>query len=124
MSDIGKDERMILREKTSIDDLYENGNKFHADRVKFCIDKKRELVCIDGEMHIDMEYELIDDGSSPEDIFGGDFVFEGEEKKRTIVWEAHPNIERNRLLGIGQGRKLEDYNLINELTVILSCWLY
>lgn len=115
---------MILREKQSIDDIYQLGNKFHPDRVKFCIDRKRKIVCIDEEMHIDMEYELIDDGSNQEDIFGGDVVFSGDNLDKEIIWEAHPNIERNRLLGIGQGRKLEDYELIDELKTILLMWLY
>lgn len=115
---------MLLREKTSLDDIFENGNKFYPDRVKFCVDKKRKTVSIDEEMHIDMEYELIDDGSSPEDIFGGDFVMDGDASTRRIAWEAHPNIERNRILGIGQGRLLEDYNIIEELKLILMKWLY
>ena len=115
---------MILDKKTSIEEIYQSGNHFHPNRVKFCIDRKRELVSIDEEMHIDMEYELIDAGSNPEDIFGGDFVFTGENLDKTIVWEAHPNIERNRLLGIGQGRLLEDYTIIEELKTILLKWLY
>ena len=115
---------MILREKMSIDDIFKSGNNFYPDRVKFCIDQKRSIVCIDEEMHIDMEYELIDDGSNPEDIFGGDVVFENNNNGMKIVWEAHPNIERNRLLGIGQGRQLEDPDLIEELKSILLKWLY
>lgn len=115
---------MILREKTSLDDIFERGNKFYPDRVKFCIDRKRKIVSIDEEMHIDMEYELLDDGSSLDDIFGGDFVRQDNPPERHIVWEAHPNIERNRLLGLGRGRKLDDYNTIEELTTILLKWLY
>lgn len=115
---------MILHEKSSLDTIFENGNKYHPDRVKFCIDRKRAIVSIDEEMHIDMEYELLDDGSSPDDIFGGDFVISGNPPERHIVWEAHPNIERNRLLNIGQGRKLDDYKIIEELTDILLKWLY
>jgi len=115
---------MILRKKSSLDDIFTNGKKYYPDRVKFCIDRKRELVSIDEEMHIDMEYELLDDGSSPDDIFGGDFVLEGSPPERSILWEAHPNIERNRLLGLGQGRKLDDYNTIEALRLILLKWLY
>lgn len=115
---------MILQNKTSIDDIFENGKHFYPDRVKFCVDRKRKIVSIDEEMHVDMEYELLDNGSSPDDIFGGDFVFEGIPYKRHIVWEAHPNIERNRLLGLGQGRKLDDYDTIEELKSVLLEWLY
>ena len=45
---------------------------------KFCIDIKRRRICIDEEMHIDMEHELFDDGSEYGDVFGGDIVFSGD----------------------------------------------
>ena len=55
-----------------------------------------------------------------------DFTREGITRppKRSIIWEAHPNIERNRLLGIGQGRLIDDYDTIEELKMILIGWLY
>jgi len=49
--------------------------------------------------------------------FGGDIMISGE--KPYIVWEAHPNIQRNREMGIGAGRKLTDTALIDELKEIL-----
>ncbi|MCR4704547.1 MAG: hypothetical protein K5641_00640 [Lachnospiraceae bacterium] len=59
---------MVLRDIAFIDDLMRNGNKEFPDRIKFCIDLKREVVAIDESMHVDMEYELIDDGSNPDII--------------------------------------------------------
>ena len=115
---------MILRERASFDDIFKNGNKCHPDRIKFCIDKKREVVSIDEEMHIDMEYELLDDGASPDDIFGGDIVYDTQSDNIHVVWEAHPNIERNKLMGIGQGRELIDPKIIDELHDILIKWVY
>lgn len=32
---------MVLRERKSIDDIIKLGNRYHPDRVKFCIDRKR-----------------------------------------------------------------------------------
>lgn len=115
---------MVLKERVSIDELIGNGKKYHPDRVKFCIDRKREIVAIDEEMHIDMEYELLDDGSSPDDIFGGDIVYDKKTGSKELIWEAHPNIERNRLMGIGQGRALVDLKIIDELKAILIRWVY
>ena len=116
---------MILNSKTSIKELILNGNKYYPDRLKFCIDRKRRVVSIDEELHIDMENELYDDGSNAEDIFGGDIVVDSlDEARFHLVWEAHPNIERNRLLGIGQGRPLTDQPTIDELFDILNGWVY
>ena len=116
---------MVLKEKASLKDLIENGNKNYSDRIKFCIDRKRRVVAIDSSFHIEMEYELYDDGSNPSDIFGGDIVIDNcETMKNHIVWEAHPNIEQNRLLGIGHGRPLTDEGIIDELKCILIEWIY
>ena len=94
--------------------------KYHPDMIKFCIDKRRRIVCIDEEMHIDMEHRLYDAGSSYEDIYGGNIMIDREPPE--IVWEAHANIERNRSLG-GSGRELRDDKTIAELSEILYEWV-
>lgn len=73
-------------------------------------------------MHIEMEHELYDDGSDYKDIFGGDIMTDSDEGIQ-IIWEAHPNIERNRELGIGAGRELTDEKTIEELTEIIKLWI-
>ncbi len=76
-------------------------------------------------VHIEMEYELYDDGSNPRDVFGGDIIIDDRDNLKThIVWEAHPNIEQNRLLGIGRGRLLSDEKITDELKDILVEWIY
>ncbi len=116
---------MVLKERTSLKSIIEKGNKYYQDRVKFCVDRRRRTVAIDSSLHIEMEYELYDDGSNPEDIFGGDIIIdEPSTMKNHILWEAHPNIEQNRLLGIGYGRPLTDERVIDELKDILIEWIY
>ena len=111
---------MILSEPVTIEYLKNNGNKYFPDMIKFCIDRKRHVVCIDDEMHIDMEHMLYDDGSSYDDIYGGNIMTDCDPPE--IIWEAHPNIERNRALG-GKGRKLTDESVIDELLGILCEWV-
>ena len=111
---------MVLHERVELKNIIENGNKFFPDMIKFCIDKKRRTVCIDEEMHIDMEHMLYDDGSDYEDIFGGNIMV--DEDKPYIVWTAHPNIDRNKRLG-GHGRLLTDEMVIAELSDILYEWV-
>ncbi len=115
---------MIPKEKVHLEELWNNGNRFYPDRIKFCIDRKLKVISIDEEMHIDMENELYDNGSSSQDIFGGDIIMDDPVNLRThIVWEAHPNIERNRELGIGSGRPITDQKIIDELFPILTSWV-
>lgn len=110
---------MVLDKPVLLEELKEKSHNYYPDRIKFCIDRKRKKVAADGEMHIDMEYELIDDGSDLENIFGGDIILEPV----SILWESHSNIERNRLLGTGTGRKLADQKVIDELFEILKYWI-
>jgi len=111
---------MILREKTDIEDLINNGNRFYPDMIKFCIDIKRRVVCIDDDMHVDMEHILYDDGSEYEDIYGGNIMIDCDPYE--VIWEAHPNIERNRVLG-GAGRIITDQATIDRLSEILYEWV-
>ena len=116
---------MILREKTDIRKVFEEGEKNFPNYIKFCVDRKRKVVSVDREMHIEMEYELYDDGSNFSDIFGGNIVFDNLDSMEIYIkWEAHANIEQNRLLGIGQGRELTNLKIIDELTEILNMWIY
>ena len=111
---------MVLQDIVELKALIESGNNFFPDMIKFCIDRKRRIVCIDEEMHIDMEHMLYDDGSAYEDIYGGNIMV--DEDRPYIVWTAHPNIERNKQLG-GRGRLLTDEETISELSSILYEWV-
>lgn len=111
---------MILKNKIVLEDLIQKSNNFYPDRIKFCIHKPTRTVSIDREFYIDMEYELIDEVGESGNIFGGDIILDPVE----IVWEAHPNIDRNRELGTpSNGRLLTDEQLIGELYEILKQWI-
>ena len=110
---------MIIRDITEINDIWSEHNHYYDDMVKFCIDKKRRVVAIDADMHIDLENELYDDGAAPSDIYGGNIMKDPIE----VIWEAHPNIARNKELGIGRGRELTDQATIDELFEILKYWV-
>lgn len=113
---------MVLKDKINKETMINEYHHYAEDIIKFCIDRKRRKVALDREMHIEMEHELYDDGSDYSDIFGGNIVIEDDDVI-DIEWEAHPNIERNRMLGIGAGRELTDKNTVNELTLILRDWI-
>lgn len=40
-----------------------------------------------------------------------------------IIKQSHPNINRNKELGIGRGRELTDQTTIDELFDILKAWI-
>ncbi len=110
---------MVLNSKVELSEIWEKHNHFYEDMVKFCIDRKKRIVAIDADMHIDLENELYDFGSDSKDIYGGNIMKDPIE----VVWESHPNIDRNRELGIGRGRELTDQRTIDELFDILKSWI-
>lgn len=109
---------MIVSEPIELTSLLNDGNHYYPDMIKFCIDEKRKVICIDEEMHIDMEHMLYDDGSEYSDIYGGNIMLDKEQPY--VIWEGHPNIERNKALG-GRGREITDERKIDELSDILFC---
>ena len=113
---------MVLKEKITVKKMLDDYNHYTDYMIKFCIDRKRRTVAIDREMHIEMEHELYDDGSDYSDIFGGNFIYEDGELI-DVEWEAHPNIERNRQLGIGSGREITDQNVIDDLKDVIDEWI-
>lgn len=44
---------MILKKKIDLEDLWNLEEQFYPERMKFCIDKKRKVVSVNMEMHID-----------------------------------------------------------------------
>lgn len=111
---------MILKNKISLEDLINGSNNFYPDRIKFCIHKPTGTISIDKEFHIDMEHELYDEVGEINNIFGGDILLD----PINVIWEAHPNIERNRELGMAaNGRLLTDESIINELFEQLKMYI-
>ena len=45
---------MIIKEITDLNKIWEDHNHYYDDMVKFCIDRKRGVVAIDADMHIDL----------------------------------------------------------------------
>ena len=111
---------MIPAKPIPLNDLISNGNRYFPEMIKFCIDINRKVICIDEEMHIDMEHALFDDGSEYTDIFGGNIMIDVDPPE--IIWEGHPNIERNKQLG-GHGRLITDETTIEKLSEILYHWI-
>ena len=110
---------MILKNIISIQELFQLEPQYFPDKVKFCMDIKRGVVAVGSEMHSDMEYELFDDGSDMKDIYGGNIM----KNPVSVSWEAHPNISRNRELGIGSGRFITDDEKKQQLLEVLSYWI-
>jgi len=66
--------------------------------VKLAVDIERELVAGGGELHVDCEQALLEDGSLQEDIWGADWDPIGEVRFESLI-NIRPR-QRNRTLEI------------------------
>ncbi|MCR5556322.1 MAG: DUF5674 family protein [Butyrivibrio sp.] len=111
---------MILRQRTSIEEIQQMEPSYFDDMVKIVIDDKRELVAVNMEMHSDLGIELYDDGSNEDDLFGAN-IYYGD---HSIEWSSTLNVKQNRKIQNGTyGRVITDEDTIIRLTDIVNKWI-
>ena len=111
---------MILRQRTSIEEIQKMEPSYFDDMVKIVIDDKRELVAVNMEMHSDLGIELYDDGSNEDDLYGAN-IYYGD---HSIEWSSTLNVKQNRRIQNGTfGRIITDEDTIQRLTDIVNKWI-
>jgi len=81
----------ILTTPTPKQTIVENYNKFFKTMIKAVVDIRKEIMAINGELHADLEYLLLDNSSQQEDLWGIN-LFLSKEKKDWIEYTALINI--------------------------------
>lgn len=61
---------MKIVDKISVKELKEMAQKMYGTLVKADVDVAKEIVIVDMEMHVDGEQELLESGSSQQDLWG------------------------------------------------------
>ncbi len=64
---------VVLSEPIAAELLAELVAEVFGDMVKFVVDVERGIVAVGGEMHVDAEAVLLEDGSRQVDLWGGNF---------------------------------------------------
>ena len=60
----------IVAQQVTLDKLRRMAAAMFGNMVKAVVDVDRELLAVDGELHSDLEALLIENGSSPQDLWG------------------------------------------------------
>ncbi len=60
----------IVKDKVSIETLKKMSKKMFEDLVKAVVDIEKKILIIDDEMHADMEFFMLKQGSSQEHLWG------------------------------------------------------
>lgn len=61
---------MKIVDKISVKELKEMANNMYGTLVKADVDVAKKIVIVDMEMHVDGEQELLESGSSQQDLWG------------------------------------------------------
>ena len=61
---------MKIVSKISVSELQEMANKMYGTLVKADVDVAKKIIIVDMEMHVDGEQELLENGSSQQDLWG------------------------------------------------------
>lgn len=88
----------IIRERVTQEQVHEMLESLQT-YIKLAVDVRRKLVAGGGEMHADCEAALLEDGSQQTDVWGADWVPEGQEVRFESLINIRPK-QKNRTLRI------------------------
>lgn len=66
----------IVKDKISTEELEAIGQEFYQSIIKGVVDIEKQIVAFGGEYHIDASEILINNGSSQNDVWGFNIVFD------------------------------------------------
>ncbi|MDZ4772997.1 MAG: DUF5674 family protein [Planctomycetota bacterium] len=82
---------LIVSKKLPATELARLKDRPFADMVKFVVDVQRGILAVGGEMHVDAEAALLDQGSAQENLWGGNY-FPGNSEDDCIEYTSLINV--------------------------------
>lgn len=110
---------ILINEPISFSELWEKRETDLGDIIKIVVDVGRQIIGADEEMHADIEYQLLDQGSDQKDLWGANLLYGG--KKYEIEYTSFINIRpgegnRSMEIEIPQARRQVEF-LIHKLVL-------
>jgi hypothetical protein len=65
----------IIQEPIVLSAIQKDHSHFFDDLVKIVVDLEKGFIAVDGEMHADLEQELVSQGSDQKDLWGANLYF-------------------------------------------------
>lgn len=82
---------LIISSKIDPGQLCRLVGAYFADMVKYVVDVRRRVIGIGGELHVDAEQLLLEEGSHQDDLWGANY-YPGEGSENCIEYTAPINI--------------------------------
>lgn len=92
----------IVTDTLSIAELQRMAESRYGDLVKAVVDISREILAVDAEMHSDLEFILLDDGSEQTDLWGIN-LYPGRTGSASVEFDSMINMrpsQGNRSRGV------------------------
>ena len=107
---------MIIVDKITNDELRALASNYFGDMVKAVADINKEILCIDAELHADMEQHLLSIGSQQSDLWGFN-LYPDENGDDFIEFDSMINI---RPYNNNRSRDVENQEIRNKIIEIVN----
>ena len=110
----------IIDKRIEISDLQALNSGYFDDMLKGVVDVKRELLAVDAELHSDLEGLLLENGSSQEDLWGINLIFDEDELDELVEFDSLINIRPKQN---NRSRYVEDKSRRNKILEVVAKWI-
>lgn len=107
---------MIIVDKITNDELRALASNYFGDMVKAVADINKEILCVDAELHADMEQYLLSNGSQQSDLWGFN-LYPDENGDDFIEFYSMINI---RPYNNNRSRNVENQEIRNKIIEIVN----
>ncbi len=107
---------MIIVDKITNDELKALALNYFGDMVKAVADINKEILCVDAELHADMEQYLLSNGSQQSDLWGFN-LYPDENGDDFIEFDSMINI---RPYNNNRSRDVENQEIRNKIIEIVN----
>lgn len=112
---------MKVVDKISVAELQEMAQKMYDPMVKAVVDINKKIMVVDGEMHVDEESHLLENGSRQQDLWGINLWPGNYGTEKFIEFDSMINIRPSQN---NRSRDVEDTKIRNEISIVVSKVVY
>lgn len=106
----------LITEKISLAELKEMSKNMYGGLVKAVVDKEKEIMVVDAEMHADEEVFLLEQGSEQKNLWGIN-IYPDQLAETRIEFDSMINI---RPIQKNRTRDIEDPKIRKKITAIVN----
>lgn len=108
---------LIIRDRFALSEIKKNHAHFFDTLVKIVIDLENKKMALNGEMHADLEQELLQDGSDQKNLWGANLYF----NKTSDTFIEYTSLINIRPAQNNRSMEITDPSLRNQIREVVYC---